>query len=615
MHGGILDSRRYDAELAAVRVLARARSLREAAPQILEGMCRALETDLAALWALDESDQSLHCIEVWRRDESRLDAFELASRQRTYTIGIGLPGRVWQEGQPQWIPDVVTDENFPRAPIALKSGLHASFGFPILAGDTFLGVIEFYSAEIHEPDDDLLEMLATIGTQIGQFISRERLEQRLRDSERWLSFLAEATSLLSASLDHKTSLEGLARLVVPTLADWCVIHIVDEGGEIQPLTMAHSDPDREALAMRLQARYATSEAQAGIANVVRTGESSFVADIDDDVLGRATGDPEELKELHRLGLRSAMIVPLIARKRVLGTITFVTAESGRRYTELDLQRAEDLATRAAMPVDNARLYEERSRIAQTLQRTLLPPDLPEIPGAEVAARYYPAVASAEVGGDFYDLFPMGPTRWGLVLGDVSGKGIEAAAVTALARHTLRTAAKTTNRPSEILSLLNSALLEQVSGDKFCTAAFVIIEPRFGRVQLTASSGGHPLPYVVRSGGAVEPVNCEGTLLGVVRNPVLQDVSLELDFGDKLFLYTDGIFEVRKNGWRINIPDLEKLLSTCSKRGATASAESLARTVLDGQAGHAQDDFALIVLGVKASVFRKRRLRRSSEQTS
>lgn len=439
-----------------------------------------------------------------------------------------------------------------------------------------------------------------------EITSQKDFEKRLRENEQWYAFLAEVSSVLSQTLDYTASLNRLAEMAVPLLGDWCAIHVIEANGDIRPLAFAHTDPMKLDAVRRLQERYPIDpQAESGLAEVARSGSSQLYEELSEDVLAFAAHNDEHLAELRALGLRSAMIVPLICRDRVLGALSLVSAESGRRYTKEDVGRAEDLATRAAFPIDNARLYQERALVARTLQESLLPPQMPTIPGVELAARYHAVAQNADVGGDFYDLFRAGTRTWGLFLGDVSGKGVEAASVTSLARHTLRTATMATQRPSEVLSMLNAALLEQTEPDRFCTAVFGLVEPRFGGLNVTISSGGHPLPYVVRSNGTLEPVPCEGTLLGVVADPELRDVSVELDFGDKLILYTDGILDVRpSDDARFGQRELEDLFAACAKRGVAASAGLIERTVLDLQGGHARDDFALVILGVRASIFRR-----------
>jgi serine phosphatase RsbU (regulator of sigma subunit) len=326
------------------------------------------------------------------------------------------------------------------------------------------------------------------------------------------------------------------------------------------------------------------------------------SEIPDEVLEEGARDDEHLRLIRELDLKSAIVVPIVARDRALGAITLVAAESGHRYTEGDLRRAEELAARAAFPIDNAQLFTQSRQMAQTLQKSFLPPDLPDIPGVDVAARYFAAGEGELIGGDFYDAFRIDSRRFGIVLGDVSGKGLEAATVTTLARHTMRGAALTADRPSDALRVLNAALLEQSATDRFCTGVYAIVEPRFARVRITVSCGGHPAPYVIRNDGLVEPIACGGTLLGFMDGISLRDTVVDLEFGDKLFLYTDGILDIRQKGGTFGTDGLEKMLYECSKRGTEGSAEFITQTVAELQQGRATDDIAFIMLGVRSSVF-------------
>jgi serine phosphatase RsbU (regulator of sigma subunit) len=325
-----------------------------------------------------------------------------------------------------------------------------------------------------------------------------------------------------------------------------------------------------------------------------------------ELLEAGAQDEEHLRLIRELNLRSAIIVPIVARDRSLGAITIVSAESGRLYDEQDLKKAEELAERAAFPLDNARLYAGSRQVSQTLQKSFLPPDLPDIPGVDVSARYFAAGEGELIGGDFYDAFRIDKGRWSVVLGDVSGKGLEAATVTALARHTIRGAALTSERPSDTLRVLNTALLEQNQTDRFCTAVYATVEPRFARVRITVSSGGHPAPYVIRNDGRVEPIACGGTLLGFMDGISLQDAVVDLEFGDKLFLYTDGVLDIRQKGGTFGTEGLEKLLYECSKRGTESAADHISTTVAELQQGRATDDIAFILVGVRSSVFDVRR---------
>lgn len=465
-------------------------------------------------------------------------------------------------------------------------------------------VFDAWTAPVRAPDGTILGRVLYCRDATEQ----KRREERLRESERWHSFLAEVSAVMSQSLDPRVSLERLAQMAVPMLADWCAIHVVSEQADIEQVAIAHTDEERLAAADRMRKLFPVDpQAEVGLAQAVRSGTSLLFEEVDDRLLAAAARNDEHLQGLRSLGIRSAMIVPLICRERVLGTLTLLSAESGRRFTKEDLRLAEDVALRAAFPIDNARLYAQREVVAQTLQSSLLPPELPEIPGVELAARYHAVVRTAEVGGDFYDAFAAGPKSWGIALGDVSGKGVEAAAVTSLARHTLRAATMATQRPSRILSMLNAALLEETERDRFSTAVYALVEPRFARVDVTVSCGGHPPPYVVRSDGTLEQVESAGTLLGVVPDPKLDDVTIELNFGDKLIMYTDGILDVRPPpGTVFGQRELEELLRDCAKRGVSASAELISRSILDLQHGETRDDFAIVIVGVRASIFRRAR---------
>ena len=169
--------RRLTAEYVAARALLEATTIDEAAPRIIQAICEALGWEHGALWTIDREADVLRCSELWTSPQLRFREFDAISRNTAFTRGVGLPGRVWSSGEPAWIPDVVHDANFPRAAIAAREGLHAAFGFPVLVRGEVLSVLEFFSREIREPDDDLLSMLSTVGTQIGMFMDRSRAQE------------------------------------------------------------------------------------------------------------------------------------------------------------------------------------------------------------------------------------------------------------------------------------------------------------------------------------------------------------------------------------------------------------------------------------------------------
>jgi serine phosphatase RsbU (regulator of sigma subunit) len=322
-------------------------------------------------------------------------------------------------------------------------------------------------------------------------------------------------------------------------------------------------------------------------------------EITDEMLAQAARDPEHLQLVRSLGMRSAMVVPMVARGRTLGVITFIVAETERRYGDADLMLAEELARRAATSIDNARLYTERSYIARTLQQSLLPPHLPAIPGADLAARYRPVGEGNEVGGDFYDVFELADGSWAILMGDVSGKGPEAAALTALVRYTLRAIASRDKPPSEVLRLVNDAMLRQRSDSRFSTVVYARLTMTGGGAHIDLASGGHPLPIVLR-GGRAGYAGQPGTLLGVVPDPTFSDHAVDLARGDSLVLYTDGVPEAGAPERLLRPDDLLAALQRCDTSSAHTIAECLEATAVEAAGGNPNDDIAIVVLQVASS---------------
>jgi PAS domain S-box-containing protein len=433
-------------------------------------------------------------------------------------------------------------------------------------------------------------------------LAREQLARaEAVSARRRLALLASVgPAVLYSSLDYEATLEKIARLAVPELADWCLVDIVEEDGSVNQLAAAHADPAKERLLRELRAHRRFGEDAPGtVARVLRTGRPALVPEASDSLLTeRATGE-EHLGLLRRLEVHSIMSVPLLARGRTLGAMTFVSTSPERRYHEEDLSLAENLAYRCALAVDNARLYRERSYIARTLQRSLLP-ELPEVPGVEVGVEYLPVGEENEVGGDFYDLIEAGRSGecWMAVVGDVCGKGAAAAAVTALARYTVRAVAMKEDEPVAVLSALNEAMIRQLD-DQFCTVVCARLRPVDGPgLELTVARGGHPAPLVLRADGSIETLDPPGKALGVFPDPELGDRAIRLEAGDAAVFYTDGVVEARgPDGSFFGERRLLDLLRACAGLEASAIAEKLRDVVVDYGEGSPRDDLAVLVLRV------------------
>ena len=571
-------------------------------PQILELAGRTVAADAYALWRREAADGAWRVAAYEGLPESYVESATAAIRGQGDAVLLEEPLVAENIATADWI-------SAAHRRAHEEAGTRAMLVAGLRYGDRVVGTLVFYyrhTRAFTEAEKNAASLLANIAAAAIGTAELYEAQRRLAEDQR---FVAEASELLASSLDYEKTLSNVAALAVPLFADWCAIDMLEPDGSLSRLAIAHVNPEKVQLANELAEKYPPDpDAPYGVPNVIRTRQPELFSEISDELLVEATTETPELLELLReLGLRSSMCVPLIARDRVLGAITLVSSVSGRRYTKEDLRLAEDLASRAAFPIDNARLYQERARVAQTLQESLLPPELPEIPGTDLAARYHAAVETVDVGGDFYDIFEAGSRKWGVALGDVSGKGVDAAAVTSLARHTLRAAALSKRTPSGILSILNTALLEQTEHDRFCTGVYAELRPRFGRLMVTVACAGHPPPYIVRSDGTVEALPCEGSLLGIIPEMELTDVGMELGFGDKLVFYTDGVIEARAADGRVfGDGEFERLLHECASRGVAAAADLITNAVIDFQDGRPRDDVALVVIGVKSSIFRRTR---------
>jgi serine phosphatase RsbU (regulator of sigma subunit)/anti-sigma regulatory factor (Ser/Thr protein kinase) len=426
---------------------------------------------------------------------------------------------------------------------------------------------------------------------IRDITGRKRREENDR-------FLAEAGALLGASLDLEETLEAVTRLAVPAIADWCAIDLLEEDASIRRVAAAHTDPSKSDLARELGRQWPSRlEDEGGFGKVIRTGEPEFYEAIPATAMDWL--EPEYRATIEALGLHSVVIVPLRSpRSLIAGALALVTAESGRTLDEQHVGLALELGRRCGVAIDNARLYRERSHIAHTLQQSLLPPELPEIPGVAVAACFRPAGEGVEMGGDFYDVFPLADGGWAMTIGDVCGKGPSAAALTALARYTLRAVTMHEQSPVRVLELLNDAILRNRADDRFCSAVFARLERSGNGVRAEIASGGHPQPIVVRADGTVEEVGGTGFLLGLWQDPELTSESVELVAGESLILYTDGVTDARAPERILSPGDMARLLSAAAGAGAAEIASRIESAVTGGDSAEPRDDIALLVLGVE-----------------
>jgi serine phosphatase RsbU (regulator of sigma subunit) len=488
-------------------------------------------------------------------------------------------------------------------------GVRSIMIVPIARGDRIFGAMRFawagspfaYDREDLALAEDLGHR-AAIALENASLFEAERAARALetRSRER-LQTLAEAGAAMAETLDGRRMLAALVRTTSRRLADIAAAYRVDRFGTPVDVVTAHRDPALDPVLQRAATiRFPDPEDRHHlVSQVLRTGAPVFEPAISESTLNEVRATEEQRALGRRLRPTSGIAVPLSARGRLLGVLALVRGEASPPFVPEDLDLAVELARRAGSLLDNARLYAERHAIADTLQRSLLPPDLPEVPGLEIGARYRPADPGTTVGGDFYDVFEMDVEHWGVVIGDVVGKGAQAAAMMGLARYTVRTAALTESRPSSLLSTLNDAILRQMPESMFCTACVARVRREGPSVRVTVCTGGHPLPFVVRGDGSVLRVGEPGTLLGVFEDPALHDVVFDLDPGDALVLYTDGVTDERRDGdEEFGERRLQSLLASHAGRSAEEIAAAVDDAVASFRTGAARDDVAVLVVRVE-----------------
>ncbi|MEU6060469.1 SpoIIE family protein phosphatase [Streptomyces sp. NPDC047097] len=427
--------------------------------------------------------------------------------------------------------------------------------------------------------------------------------ERLRRGS--LSFLVEASDLLAGTLDRDQTLALMAQMTVPTLATWCAVYTIADATSDPYLSyVLHEDEERidglKDLLGKIPppepvpspgARIWTAPSQAAHQAAVRTSMRELG-------LGSSasSGISTTLATASAVG-GETVVLPLVARNRVIGMLT-LGKPSDDHFRQEILELAEDLSRRAALALDNARLYSERTAISQSLQRSLLPPGLPDIPGVEVDVIYRAAGEGNEVGGDFYDLFPIRDNAYGFAIGDVCGTGPEAAAVTGLARHALRLLAREGLGGPAVLERLNAAILDEGSRSRFLTLLYGELRPQpDGSAQLKVVCAGHPLPLRLRQDGTVTPAAEPQPLLGVMDDLELYEETVTLDPGDVLLCVTDGVTERREGSRMLGDDGLAEVLTSCTGLTAGAVSARIMRAVERFAADPPSDDMAILAMRV------------------
>ena len=404
--------------------------------------------------------------------------------------------------------------------------------------------------------------------------------------------LAESGRILASSLDYGQTLRNIAAVAVPSLADYCGVDLLDERGRLERVAATHRATANQDVAAELRALALTRPgASDPSARVLHTGTSELFAEITPTQLAAAARSDEHLAMLRRLAPRSLLLVPLRVPSRTIGLLTLATTVSRRRLGREDVEIAEQLGRRAAVAVENSRLHTKLATVAETLQQSLRPDALPDIPGWDVASLYRPAESEQriDVGGDFYEFFEHGGT-WFALLGDVTGKGVMAASMTALMRHGARVASRAEPDPAAILGRLDEALKLQAK-PSLCTALCLSLH----RDHVIISSAGHPAALIARADGTLRQAPRPGPLLGAFDDAEWVDETVSIAPGETVVVYTDGVIETSGSMDRFGEARLRALVSEYAGDPPSELIRQLELALDAFRLGPAHDDVAAVAL--------------------
>ncbi|GAA2775699.1 hypothetical protein GCM10010521_62780 [Streptomyces rameus] len=510
--------------------------------QVLEGMARTIE-DLAP-------EEVLVSVLLADADGRHLrhgtapslpDFYNQAIDGIATGDGVGSCGTAAHRREMVIVSDIATDPYWDDfRDLADAAGLAACWSTPILGRDhSLLGTFAMYHRVPREPQESDLALARVFADTAALAIERHQAEQARLAAERRekaarddLAFLLEASTSLSLDLDYTQTLQRLAVSCVPGLAPMCAVDVVDGGRVRRIATVAPTADGEKLLASHIPVYDADDDA---VARVLASGHS--------EVARRTPTGPGPWQELEVTGY---LCVPLLDRGRAFGTLTLLTTGE-HSFDGHTVALAEELARRAASAALNARQYTQRVSLARDLQAGLLLPQVPTLPAAELATYYHPAGEGLDVGGDFYDVFPVNEDTWAFMLGDVCGRGAIAATTTALVRHTARAVASLLPGPDTIVQAVNKALLDRPEshGTGFVTLIYGHLTPApGGGLDITLVRAGHTLPLLIDSRHAVRTVDVDGSLIGISATPRLTSHRLHLKPTETLLLYTDGITEAR-----------------------------------------------------------------------
>jgi GAF domain-containing protein len=501
------------------------------------------------------------------------------------------------------VPELEREESLAAVRDAAgEAGIRAALALPLVVRGEAIGMLAVYpdhGADLSGHDEVLLAALAA---QLAIAVQNARLHEQAknlaadldislaaeRDSARRVRALYDVSQSFAQSLSLKATLDALARSAVELLGvDAAVIRMPDLRGELLEVRALHVGGARLAAAVTPVLTRPQTFDVVPIRGLFRTRRPLLLT----PKVAHGIGGSHRLLAPFLEKGSSAAIVPIATPGEVIGTLTIVSFDPGRPIGRETLDTALSITAQAALAIDNGRLYQQQKEFADTMRRSLLPRSHPQLLGLEIGEVYQPSTR-VDVGGDVYDFLELGDGKLAVVLGDVTGHGIEATADMAMAKFVFRSLAREHPGPGDFLASANEVVVGEIAPGKFITMVYLTVEPATGAV--VAASAGHPAPLLISPQGKVEHLSVRGLALGVESQQTYEEQEALLDRGGAIVVYTDGVVEARRDGELYGSERLTQVVAASYRRSATEIADAV---IADCRAfaGDLADDCALVVI--------------------
>ena len=500
--------------------------------------------------------------------------------------------------------DVTADERFEdvRAQVQ-ETGIGSAIALGLVVGDDPIGVLAVYPRTRRPLSDNDRALLSALAAQLAVAVENARLHERVtklndeltgalaseREKSKRLHAQHEISRTFAQSLSLGTTLDVLASSIVELLGvDAAVIRMPDERGAELVARSVHVNDERVDPAARALLSRAQPLPRRDLLELLRRGEPVIL----DAALAESFGGALALLAPFLAKGSSAALIPVATPAELLATLTIISLHPGRPVAGEIAETALSIAGQAALAIDNARLYGQQKAFADTMQRSLLPRAKPELPELELGD-VYESAARLEVGGDVYDYLTLGDGRLAVVLGDVTGHGVDATADMAMAKYVFRSLAREHPDPGTFLAAANEVVSSEIAPGRFITMVELVFDAAGGEV--ACASGGHPPPRLVHPDGTVEAISAHGLALGIDAPQEYHTVTAPFPPGSIVVVYTDGVIEARRGGEQFGVERLDVLLSEHRELAPQAIAAAALAACREWAEGELADDFAIVVV--------------------